>query len=144
MGQFIDTYRGEIITLNEAEQRENNSKGKASYLYDLDKNVLDDEGNHTTQDFFVVDGENMGGPTRFINHSCDPNCGQYVVSWNKYDNRIYELAFFALEDIPANTELTFDYLDKDEEDQIEAGDDEADDRVRCHCGSANCRRWLWR
>ncbi|KAK3114307.1 hypothetical protein LTR53_007520, partial [Teratosphaeriaceae sp. CCFEE 6253] len=42
---------------------------------------------------------------------------QYTVSYNKHDLRIYDLAFFAYEDIPAGTELTFDYQDKDEEEE---------------------------
>lgn len=151
-GQFIDTYRGEIITLKEAEVRveRNTSKGKASYLYDLDKNVLDDDDEEEEddkkkeKDFYVVDGEKFGGPTRFINHSCDPNLGQYVVSLNKYDEKLYELAFFALTDIPANTELTFDYLDKDDDpDDADTKNDDKDG-VRCYCGSAKCRKWLWR
>ena len=70
------------------------------------------------------------------------------------DSKVYELAFFALEAIPAYTELTFDYLDKDDE-----NDDEEElvnehnvkdleskrDRLatKCLCGSTNCRKYLW-
>ena len=67
----------------------------------------------------------------------------YTVSFNKYDNGIYELAFFAIEDIGAGTELTFDYLERDDDD-VDATDAGDEDGIRCYCGASNCRKWLWR
>lgn len=150
-GEFIDTYLGEIVTNEEADDREARAgKDKASYLYSLDKFVGDDE-TLTVDTCFVVDGQYMGGPTRFINHSCEPNCRQYTVSYNKHDLRIYDLAFFAYENITAGTELTFDYMDKDEEEEEEvlmkreaaANDPENQDKKPCNCGAAKCRGYLW-
>ncbi|KAH6615007.1 hypothetical protein C7974DRAFT_57357 [Boeremia exigua] len=137
-GQFIDTYRGEVITDEEATRREDtSSKAKASYLYNLDKfaetEVLDHEP-------YVVDGEFMGGPSKFMNHSCQPNCRQYTVSYNKHDPYIYDIAFFACRDIPAMEELTFDYLDKEEGDEM---DDPGEGAIPCLCGAPKCRKWLW-
>ena len=91
----------------------------------------------------------MGSPTRFINHSCEPNCGMYTVSYNHNDRNIYELAFFAREAIPRGTELTFDYLD--DEDTITMTDEMADEverakgyrPTRCFCGSKDCRRYFF-
>jgi histone-lysine N-methyltransferase SUV39H len=142
-GQFIDTYRGEVITDAEATQRENtSSKAKASYLYELDK-FRESEG-LAQKDLYVVDGEFMGGPTKFINHCCEPNCRQYTVSYNKHDCRIYDIAFFACRFIPAGEELTFDYLDKDEDEAMdEAMDEPGEDAIKCLCGAAKCRKWLW-
>ena len=138
-GQFIDTYRGEIITDAEATRREEaGSKAKASYLYSLDK-FAETEG-LAPEDVYVVDGEFMGGPTKFMNHSCEPNCRQYTVSYNKHDCRVYDIAFFACRDIPKGEELTFDYLDK-EEGQIT--EEPGEDAVPCLCGAKNCRKWLW-
>ncbi|UPX10796.1 [Histone H3]-lysine(4) N-trimethyltransferase [Ascochyta rabiei] len=135
-GQFIDTYRGEVITDEEATRRENtSSKAKASYLYSLDK--FEDDMQHEA---YVVDGEFMGGPTKFINHSCEPNCRQYTVSYNKNDPHVYDIAFFACRDIPAYEELMFDYLDKDENEEME---DPGEDAIPCLCGTAKCRKWLW-
>jgi len=149
-GQFIDTYRGEIITNEEATHREDcaGKIDKQSYLYSLDKHVgdLDGEGKElTAEDCYVVDGQYKGGPTRFINHSCDPNCRQYTVSYNKYDIKIYELAFFACENIPAGTELTFNYkdTDRDEDNDNEEQGDVEDYEIECRCGSANCVGKLW-
>lgn len=139
-GQFIDTYRGEVITDAEATRRENaSSKAKASYLYSLDK-FAESEG-LAESDLYVVDGEFMGGPTKFINHSCEPNCRQYTVSYNKHDPRVYDIAFFARRFIPKGEELTFDYLDKDEDD--EELEEPGEDAIPCLCGAEKCRKWLW-
>jgi len=151
-GEFIDTYLGEVITNQEADLRESQTNGlsKSSYLYSLDKFVGDDP-NLTYDNCYVVDGEKMGGVTRFINHSCEPNCRQFTVSYNKHDLRVYDLAFFALEDIPAGRELTFDYVDPNEEEEDEivrkreeaANDPNNIDKIRCNCGAARCRGYLW-
>jgi histone-lysine N-methyltransferase SUV39H len=149
-GQFIDTYLGEVITSQEADRREADSGSeKNSYLYALDKFV--GEGGITEENCLVIDGQYMGGPTRFINHSCEPNCRQYTVSYNKYDNRLYNLAFFAYENIPAGVELTFDYMDLDEVEEDEAirlreaamKDPRNAGRVPCNCGTVKCRGFLW-
>lgn len=150
-GEFIDTYLGEVITNEEADKREalSGTKDKASYLYSLDKFIGDDD-ELTEDNCYVVDGQHVGDPTRFINHSCEPNCRQYTVSYNKYDLRIYDLAFFALEYIEARTELTFDYIDKDEEEEEvvvlkreEAARDPANaDKKPCNCGARKCRGFL--
>lgn len=140
-GEFIDTYRGEIITDAEATRRENSSsdsKAKASYLYSLDKFA---ETEHIQpEDVYVVDGEFMGGPTKFMNHSCEPNCRQYTVSYNKHDCRVYDIAFFACRAIPKGEELTFDYLDKDDGESM---DEPGEGAIPCLCGAEKCRKWLW-
>lgn len=150
-GEFIDTYIGEIITNEEAGRREKRSGAeKNSYLYSLDKFVGDDE-TLTVDTCYIVDGQYMGNVTRFINHSCEPNCRQYTVSYNKHDLRIYDLAFFAVQDIPAGTELTFDYadLDEKEEDVVRREREAAErdprmaDEERCDCGARKCRGFLW-
>jgi histone-lysine N-methyltransferase SUV39H len=154
-GQFIDFYYGEMVRKEISEERLNQatSSEKNSYIFAMDKfkdNPVTqwDEPMHK----FDIDGEFIGGPVRFMNHSCDPNCRQFVVSWNKNDPRVYNLALFALEDILAGTELTFNYIDLDEEeedeDEGEASEDvkeieATEDSVRCLCGAENCRGILW-
>ncbi|ORY06661.1 hypothetical protein BCR34DRAFT_489947 [Clohesyomyces aquaticus] len=139
-GQFVDTYRGEIITDEEATRREAaaSSRDKASYLYSLDK--FQESEQLPDEEIYVVDGEFMGGPSKFMNHSCEPNCRQYTVSYNKHDPKVYDLAFFACRDIPAGEELTFDYLDKEEADDIVEVSEGA---IPCLCGAEKCRKWLW-
>ena len=86
-------------------------------------------------------GAAISATVALINHSCEPNCRQYTVSYNKHDCRVYDIAFFAIRDIPAGEELTFDYLDKDDDDvEIEQP---GEDAVPCLCGAAKCRKWLW-
>lgn len=144
-GQFIDTYRGEIITHEEANRRDGTrTQDQEIYLMGLDKWTEDQGGSQ-----YVCDGMHFGGPTRFINHSCDPNCAIYTVSYNHADINIYDLAFFATEPIQAGTELTFNYVDDDKTDIIT--EKKADEMQRengyrpakCLCGSVRCRGYFF-
>jgi hypothetical protein len=66
---------------------------------------------------YAVDGQRLGNVGRFFNHSAQPNLFMQCVHTGstpgghhgKYDERMPTLAFFAMTDIPAMTELTFDY-----------------------------------
>ena len=53
----------------------------------------------------VIDGTNYGNESRFLNHSCSPNC--HTVKW--IVNGEERLGIFANEFIKAGTELTYDY-----------------------------------
>ncbi|KAL8736172.1 MAG: hypothetical protein Q9166_000327 [cf. Caloplaca sp. 2 TL-2023] len=187
-GDFIDTYRGEIITVAEANLRQKNrSADEDNYFMNFDKfcepeaitkteylenypdkveeheqKVRNNEWEIEIQDGeelwsnpehspykYVCDGMYMGGPTRFMNHSCDPNCRLFTVSYNHSDSNLYDLAFFTIEEIPAGTELTFDY--KDEDDRSIITDEQArkvfekDGYMpqKCLCGTAECRRYFF-
>lgn len=87
----------------------------------------------------VVDGRKFGSATRFMNHSCNPNCKIVPVSTKNHDDRlIYSLAFFAQRAIPPGTELTFDYnVGAEMPTKIDP------DAVPCLCGESNCRGQLW-
>ena len=98
---------------------------------------------------YDIDSKHMGGPSRFVNHSCTPNCAIYTVSYNHADENLYEVAFFAIMDIPAGTELTFDYKDDGDTDKIT---DEMADRlekengerpIKCLCGTEECRGYFF-
>ncbi|KAL2871989.1 histone-lysine N-methyltransferase Clr4 [Aspergillus lucknowensis] len=132
-GQFIDLYLGEVITSKHADEREKAAvtRNAPSYLFSLDFFNNDDN-------IYVVDGATFGAPTRFMNHSCNPNCRMFAVSRTHGDQYLYDLAFFALRDIPPNTELTFDYNP-----HMERVDRVAPGAVPCLCGEANCRGQLW-
>ncbi|KAL1885545.1 hypothetical protein Plec18167_001039 [Paecilomyces lecythidis] len=137
-GQFIDLYLGEVITKASADRREAiaEAQKRPSYLFSLDFLPSD-------RPIYVVDGQKFGSPTRFMNHSCNPNCRMIPVSRHHGDQRLYELAFFALRDIPPMTELTFDYnpgwdgKKKKNRNQIDPN------AVKCLCGEPNCRGQLW-
>ncbi|KAJ6121579.1 hypothetical protein N7512_004044 [Penicillium capsulatum] len=131
-GQFIDRYLGEVITKADADAREAADQEGQSYLFGLDF-IQDDD------DIWVVDGQKLGCATRFMNHSCNPNCKIIPVSTDNHaDDRLYYLAFFARRDIPAGTELTFDY--NPSWDGTMVYDPHA---VQCKCGEKRCRGQLW-
>lgn len=147
-GQFVDTYVGEIITVAEADKRRELSalrQQKDVYLFELDKFYdiasLDER---LSQPPLLVDGEFMSGPTRFVNHSCNPNMKIFVRVGDHADKHIQDLAFFAIKEIKAGTELTFDYLNG----KIDPTDDlidpsQVNEMTQCFCGSQNCRGYLW-
>ncbi|CAI7660867.1 unnamed protein product [Penicillium glandicola] len=140
-GQFIDLYLGEVITKAEADERENLTDGShtQSYLFSLDWYVKDDEDEE--KNMKVIDGRKFGSATRFMNHSCNPNCKIVpVCTTNHADEYLYNLAFFAYKDISPGTELTFDYNQGEENTTPQKIDPEA---VQCLCGEIKCRGQLW-
>ena len=53
----------------------------------------------------LIDATLKGNVSRFMNHSCNPNCETQKWVVNGY----LRIGIFATRDIPAGTELTFDY-----------------------------------
>lgn len=143
-GQFIDLYIGEVITAEEADHRRKestNAKKKDVYLFALDK-FTDPESydERLRGPSLEVDGEFYAGPTRFINHSCNPNTRIFARVGDHSDKHLHDLAFFAIKNIPRNTELTFDYVDGVDE---EPDENEEGEIQECLCRSKNCRGWVW-
>ncbi|KAM4066992.1 SET domain-containing protein [Hirsutella rhossiliensis] len=145
-GQFVDRYLGEIITSAEADRRRAAaavSQRKDVYLFALDKFTdpasLDPRLRGPPLE---VDGEFMSGPTRFINHSCDPKLRIFARVGDHADKHLHDLALFAIKDIQKGEELTFDYVDgvSLEEEEREGN---FEDMTRCLCGSSKCRKFLW-
>lgn len=78
----------------------------------------------------VVDGSRKGNYTRWINHSCDPNCVSINISSRATDGVLYNtIGFVAIRRIEAFTELTFDYSDSF-----------LQNLKQCLCKSATCRK----
>ena len=148
-GQFIDRYLGHVITSREANARRAESdiaQRKDVYLFALDKfSDPDSMDPRLAGPPYEVDGEYMSGPTRFINHSCDPNLRIFARVGDHADKHIHDLAFFAIKDIPEWTELTFDYVDGEVTGLVEdtKNYDKVKDMTLCLCGSENCRGYLW-
>ena len=76
----------------------------------------------------MIDARPKGNLSRFMNHSCNPNCDTQKWRVNG-DTRV---GLFANRDIPAGTELTFDY-------QL---DTRGNEKKECHCGAPNCSGFL--
>ena len=142
-GQFIDLYLGEVITSKMADSRQGDEKRPAkSYFFTLDWRGDDDYNDYDEDEnagAYVVDGQKYGSATRFMNHSCAPNCIMKPVSHDHGDSlSIYDLAFFSIKKIPAGGELTFDY------NPGWKGSKKVDpNAVRCLCGHEKCRGQLW-
>lgn len=71
-----------------------------------------------------IDATKRGGRSRFINHSCSPNC--YVSKWHV--GRHVRMGIFAKRRILAGEELTFNYN----------VDRYGNDPQPCYCGEPNC------
>jgi hypothetical protein len=67
-----------------------------------------------------------GGMDDFINHSCEPTCGVRLTP----DQRVI---VFALRDLKAGTEITFDYA------TTQSGEHET---LRCLCKKPGCRKLI--
>ncbi|MFL6538178.1 MAG: SET domain-containing protein [Chthoniobacterales bacterium] len=75
----------------------------------------------------VIDAGTGGNSSRWINHSCDPNCETI-----EENNRMF---IYALRHIPAGEELCYDYKLVPADRRTKALEKE----FACFCGSANCR-----
>jgi hypothetical protein len=112
-GQFVIEYIGEICDEETYQARMLEYDGERHFYF------LSLDAQH------VIDASRKGNKGRFINHSCNPNCElqKWLVNG---ENRV---GIFAIKDIPANTELTFDY----------AMEVYGLKRQKCYCGEPNCR-----
>ncbi|MGH0134901.1 UNVERIFIED_CONTAM: hypothetical protein FKN15_004467 [Acipenser sinensis] len=76
----------------------------------------------------IIDATQKGNCSRFMNHSCEPNCE--TQKWTV--NGQLRVGFFTTKLVPAGTELTFDY-------QFQRYGKEAQ---KCFCGAPSCRGFL--
>jgi uncharacterized protein len=63
----------------------------------------------TLNDKWIVDGNVNGNAARWINHSCDPNCGAVIYVNIDYQEEKDKVWIEALRPIKAGEELTYDY-----------------------------------
>lgn len=115
-GERIIEYTGERISNAEADRRYDDERMRRHHTYLF-----------TVSQRTVVDGGAGGNASRFINHSCDPNCETIIE-----DGRIW---IEALRPIRPGEELVYDYRYERSGD-----DDEADEaKYVCRCGARRCR-----
>ncbi|CUS22312.1 LAQU0S05e02542g1_1 [Lachancea quebecensis] len=118
--EMIIEYVGEILRQPVAEMRERKylkSGIGSSYLFRVDEST-------------VIDATKKGGIARFINHCCDPSCTAKII---RVGGR-KRIVIYALRDIAANEELTYDYKFERETDDEE--------RLPCFCGAPSCKGFL--
>ncbi|KAJ6652956.1 hypothetical protein lerEdw1_010266 [Lerista edwardsae] len=117
-GEFVNEYVGELIDEEECRLRIKRAhENSVTNFYML--TVTKDR---------IIDAGPKGNYSRFMNHSCNPNCE--TQKWTV--NGDVRVGLFALCDIPAGMELTFNY----NLDCLGNG------RTECHCGANNCSGFL--
>ncbi|XP_054979658.1 histone-lysine N-methyltransferase NSD3 isoform X2 [Sorex araneus] len=117
-GEFVNEYVGELIDEEECRlriKRANENSVTNFYMLTVTKDR-------------IIDAGPKGNYSRFMNHSCNPNCE--TQKWTV--NGDVRVGLFALCDIPAGMELTFNY----NLDCLGNG------RTKCHCGAENCSGFL--
>lgn len=91
-GQFINEYVGEIIDYVTSESRDKlYVKTGTYYIFNMDF--------YHNVEPFSIDATKYGNATRFINHSCNPNCSVYSVWYDCIDRRFPKLALFAIRQV---------------------------------------------
>ena len=115
-GERIIEYTGERVSNAEADKRYDDERMRRhhTYLFTLTQRT-------------VVDGGAGGNESRFINHSCDPNCEAVIE-----DGRIW---IEALRPIEKGEELAYDY----KYERVGADDEGDEKKYPCQCGASNCR-----
>ncbi|XP_062817425.1 histone-lysine N-methyltransferase NSD3 isoform X3 [Anolis carolinensis] len=117
-GEFVNEYVGELIDEEECRLRIKRAhENSVTNFYML--TVTKDR---------IIDAGPKGNYSRFMNHSCHPNCE--TQKWTV--NGDVRVGLFAVCDIPAGMELTFNY----NLDCLGNG------RTECHCGADNCSGFL--
>ncbi|XP_035264145.1 histone-lysine N-methyltransferase, H3 lysine-36 specific [Anguilla anguilla] len=117
-GEFVNEYVGEVIDEEECRARIRHAQENDIcnfYMLTLDKDR-------------IIDAGPKGNQARFMNHSCQPNCETQKWTVNG-DTRV---GLFALVDIPAGVELTFNY-------NLECL---GNGKTVCKCGAPNCSGFL--
>jgi SET domain-containing protein len=121
-GERIIEYTGRRISNAEADARNDDEAKRRHHTFLF---AVDDE--------VVIDASHGGNESRFINHSCDPNCESVTIR-----GRVY---IHALRDIPAGEELVYDYWYVTDSDYTL---DELRRIYPCRCRGPSCRGTLAR
>ena len=116
-GTCIVEYRGERISVKEAERRPDSDPDNPHHTFLFELN-----------DGRVIDAAVRGNAARWINHSCTPNCEPF----EDEDDRVF---IEALRTIRKGEELTYDYK-LSYPGRVSAKTREA---YACRCGTTRCR-----
>jgi uncharacterized protein len=103
-----------------------------------DAEYPDDDGHtflYVLNDQYLIDGGVDGNDSRWINHSCDPNCEVWLIESDDGNPKHDRLVIQAMRPIRAGEELTYDYGIPADEPLTE----EVRARWACRCGAPNCR-----
>lgn len=116
-GQLVQEYAGEII--DEKTKRERLDAWGVEHPNDPNFYIM------SLENGWYIDARVKGNLSRFINHSCGPNCHLVPLNVNGH----FRVAIIAIKNINPGEFLCYDYhfdtMDKD--------------KFVCRCGAANCR-----
>lgn len=117
-GDPVIEYIGELVRENIGDEREEiyskEQGGDGScYMFRLNEEL-------------IVDATRKGSMSRFINHSCEPNCICRIVTCDK---GLKHIVVFAKDNIKRGDEITYDY---------KFGVEGEAQKLRCLCGAFNC------
>ena len=118
-GETLIEYVGEVISWDEAQDRHPHDPKDPNHTFYF----------HVNEDR-VIDALHGGNSSRWINHSCNPNC--------EADEENERIFIKALRNIKAGEELSYDYglvIDEPYTKKLKA-------EYPCWCGHANCRGTL--
>jgi SET domain-containing protein len=115
-GEKIIEYTGERISWKEAQRRHPHDPENPNHTFYF-----------TLENEQVIDALYGGNDSRWINHSCDPNCDT-----QERNGRMY---IHALRNIKRGEELFYDYGLVIDDPHTKARKKD----FECRCGSANCR-----
>ncbi|KLO16052.1 SET domain-containing protein [Schizopora paradoxa] len=139
-GTFVGIYSGEVLREEDGEKRgQFYTKAGRTYLFDIDCWHIGQ-----TENLYTIDAYHAGNFTRFLNHSCDPNCSISFVYHNDADLSKPLFALFTKKDVALGEELTFSYSGEDDEDLDEVMRNQKPLYQDCYCGSKNCRGYIFR
>ncbi|THH28652.1 hypothetical protein EUX98_g5534 [Antrodiella citrinella] len=115
---FVGIYAGEYLTDSEGEMRGSiYNHFDRSYLFDIDFWYLKKGGEDNDDVKYCVDAYHAGNFTRYLNHSCDPNCVINPVYINEANPDKALLTIFTQKNVKMGEELCFCYFgDPEDED----------------------------
>uniref|UniRef100_UPI00358F6248 histone-lysine N-methyltransferase 2C-like isoform X2 n=1 Tax=Myxine glutinosa TaxID=7769 RepID=UPI00358F6248 len=116
---MVIEYIGTVIRNEVADRRENvyKAQNRGMYMFRVDSG-------------HVIDATLTGGPARYINHSCLPNCVAEVVNFDKERSKIIIISSHKIQ---KGEELTYDYKFDSDQDRH---------KIPCLCRAQNCRKWM--
>jgi len=115
--EMVIEYVGEVIRPHLSDLRENSYEKlgiRSSYLFRIDQDS-------------VVDATKCGSLSRFINHSCEPNCYAKIIMIEGEK----KIVIYSKQPIASGEEITYDYKFPVE-----------DEKIPCLCGAKSCRKYL--